>query len=77
MTPVMVRDELYEVLCGISHHILIVFMLRIFPYIVCDIPHYIREDTKLCYDMSIMVIEDVYNYYLTLFIYKLINFLYF
>ena len=36
-------------------------MLRIFPYIVCDTPHYIREDTRLCYDMPIMVIEDAYN----------------
>ena len=48
---------------GISHHILRVFMLRIFPYIVCDIPHYIREDTRMCYDMPIMVIEDAYNGY--------------
>jgi hypothetical protein len=65
------------VLCDTPHHILRVFMLRIFPYIVCDIPHFIREDTRLCYRrLPIMVIEDAY-YYLTLFIiilYKLRNY---
>ncbi len=62
----MVRDVCYVVLCDMSHHILRVFMLRIFPYIVCDILHYMREDTRLCYRrLPIMVIEDVY-YYLTL-----------
>ena len=60
----MVIDVCYYVLCGISHHILRVFMLgmlrlpHIFPYIVCDIPHYIRGDTRLCYRrLPIMVIE--------------------
>ena len=52
-------------------------MLRIFPYIVCDIPHYIREDTRLCYDMPIMVIEDAYNYYLTFIFLKTFTTLYF
>ena len=73
--------SIIDVLCGISHHILRVFMLRIFPYILCDIPHYMREDTRLCYRrLPIMVIEDVYNYYLTLFtiiLYKLRNILLF
>ena len=67
MTPVMVIEVFLLCYAGQRsvHHILRVFMLRIFPYIVCDIPHYIRGDTRLCYDMPIMVIEDAYNYYLT------------
>jgi hypothetical protein len=49
--------SIIEVLCGISHHLLRVFMLRIFSYIVCDIPHYIRKDTRSC------LLYDAYNGY--------------
>jgi hypothetical protein len=78
MTPVMVIDVFYMEICDTPHYILRVFMLRIFPYILCDISHIIREDTRLCYRrLPIMVIEVSYNYYLTLFIiifYKLRNY---
>ena len=43
------RCLLLCVMRNIAYYILRVFMLRIFPYIVCDIPHYIRGDTRLCY----------------------------
>ena len=43
MTPVMVIEVFLLCYAGQRsvHHILRVFMLRIFPYIVCDIPHHI------------------------------------
>jgi hypothetical protein len=48
-----------------AHHILRVFMLRIFPYILCDIPHYILgyviEAPIMVIEAPIMVIEDTYN----------------
>ena len=53
MTPVMVIEVFLLCYAGQRsvHHILRVFMLRIFPYIVCDIPHYILG----------CIIEDTYN----------------
>jgi hypothetical protein len=41
--------SIIDVLCDTPHYILRVFMLRIFLYILCDISHIMREDTRLCY----------------------------